>query len=706
MGHCERSEAVPSEINDTVEAEGMGRINYLDFELKISAAGEQYRAVVLHSPGGEGRVDFSLPFSAEGLEILLLRMTRLRRASRRVDSLELAAARQLGEGLFRAVFQGTVRDCLYSSLERALGQDQTGLRLKLRLQDAPSLADLPWEFLFDPDGKRFLAQSVQTPVVRYLELRERIAPLRAALPLRILGMVSSPSDYAELNVEDEQARLEKALKTLIEKGQVQVTWLAKATLGELRRALRAEQYHVFHFIGHGGFDRQTEQGVLTLVDESGRGWLADAERLGVLLHDHRSLRLAVLNACEGARSTPADPFASVAGSLVRQGIPAVIAMQFEISDRAACAFAEEFYAALAQGYAVDAALAEARKAIYCLPEDVEWGTPVLYMRSPDGVLFEVTDRLPALEVIGAQPVRQPEPAVPEKAKPAPVEEAAQAKPTMEKPAPSVVRPKVQDPLAELATFVHIPERKFWIGKYPVTNAQYRRFLEAPDFAERELWVGFLKFGEPPEHRDLGDWGEEGWKWLQANLSKDKVVYPRYWQDETFGIAQEKAPVVGITWYEANAYCKWLLKHWAELVEGRQNRGLKPALVRLPMEAEWVCAAGGDQPSGRYPWDGPGKATKDAQEIVQRANVDASKVGHTTAVDAYPQGASQPYGLFDLAGNVWEWQANYRDKDHDVLALRGGSWLDHRGDARVAVRINDPPDYHWSDGGFRVVALPR
>ena len=95
-----------------------------------------------------------------------------------------------------------------------------------------------------------------------------------------------------------------------------------------------------------------------------------------------TLRLAVLNACEGARSSVDDPFSGVATSLVRREIPAVVAMQLEITDRAAITFACELYAALADGYAIDAALAEARKAIFADENEVEWATPVLFMRVP------------------------------------------------------------------------------------------------------------------------------------------------------------------------------------------------------------------------------------------------------------------------------------------------------------------------------------
>ena len=123
-----------------------------------------------------------------------------------------------------------------------------------------------------------------------------------------------------------------------------------ATLAELQRRLRQGQYHIFHFVGHGGFDKQAEDGILILEDQEERGRRVSAQFLGTLLHDHRPLRLAILNACEGGRASRVDPFAGTAQSLVQQGIPAVIAMQFEVTDDAAICFTREFYAAIAVGY--------------------------------------------------------------------------------------------------------------------------------------------------------------------------------------------------------------------------------------------------------------------------------------------------------------------------------------------------------------------
>jgi formylglycine-generating enzyme required for sulfatase activity len=264
---------------------------------------------------------------------------------------------------------------------------------------------------------------------------------------------------------------------------------------------------------------------------------------------------------------------------------------------------------------------------------------------------------------------------------------------------------------DLATFIPIgTPPQFWIGKYPVTNAQYQRFLEAPDFAEKGYWSAFPKYSEPENYTEIGDWGEEGWKWLQARQQdKDdspdgKRVLPRYWNDPRLGISRRGVPVVGITWYEANAYCKWLQVHWAELEEAQLNPF--PALreARLPLEHEWEQAAGGIKPEGRYAWDEPGKATSEKQEIIRRANVDVSGIDRTTPVGMYLLGASRN-GIFDLSGNVWEWQANYSSESRKYLALRGGSWLNHLSSARVSERYHYAPDDSWLDSGFRVVVFP-
>ena len=157
----------------------------------------------------------------------------------------------------------------------------------------------------------------------------------------------------------------------------------------LRQRLQTEDYNVFHFTGHGGFDQRTQDGVVILEDGAGRGRWVSGQYLGEMLRDERKLRLVLLNVCEGARASSTDPFAGTAQTLVRQGIPAVIAMQFEVTDQSAITFAQEFYRALALSYPVDGAVAEACRAILALGNELEWGTPVLYLRAPDGRIFHM-----------------------------------------------------------------------------------------------------------------------------------------------------------------------------------------------------------------------------------------------------------------------------------------------------------------------------
>jgi hypothetical protein len=333
-------------------------------------------------PTGEAAGAFDLAVDPDLMESVYELGRRVRRAP--ADTL----AQDFGAKLFDALFRDDIRDLYHESLSRTQTQGK-GLRITLALTEVPELMQLPWEFLYHE--RDFLAISDWTPIVRYLDLPTAREPLAVRPPLRILAMVSSPSNAPPLDVERERTNLERALGALVDAGSVEIVWLEQATLAELQRTLRRDgPFHVFHFIGHGGFDEQAKDGVLLLEDERGRGRFVPGLNLGVTLANHTSLRVAVLNSCEGGREADDDPFAGVASSLVRSQIPAVLAMQFEITDRAAATFAGWLYESLADGYPVDAALSQARLAIFNEPNPLEWGTPVLLMRVPDGRIFDVT----------------------------------------------------------------------------------------------------------------------------------------------------------------------------------------------------------------------------------------------------------------------------------------------------------------------------
>jgi hypothetical protein len=162
-----------------------------------------------------------------------------------------------------------------------------------------------------------------------------------------------------------------------------------ATCHEARRS-----WHTFHFVGHGDFDLNAQEGLIAFSEKgTGRRHLLSSRDLARLLDGHPQLRLVFLNSCEGARGSEGDPFSGTAATLVRRGIPAVVAMQYQITDKAAIEFSSTFYESLADGLPVDAAVIEARVAV-SMDSMLEWGTPVLYMRSPDGRLFDISTPAP------------------------------------------------------------------------------------------------------------------------------------------------------------------------------------------------------------------------------------------------------------------------------------------------------------------------
>ena len=306
----------------------------LDFDLVVEALDDGYRTRVIASPAGEAEASLVLPFTDKDLRILVLEVVgsigRLRRKVRRIDAQERQLIENFGGQLYQALFTGPVGDCLQRSRVTANSRD-AGLRIRLRLPGA--LANVPWEYLYDAQHG-FLGLDPDMALVRYLELPEPVQPLLIRPPLRILAMISAPSDMTELDAEKEWGKLAETLEPLRSQGLVEVERLEDGTLAALTRRLGLGEYHVLHFIGHGGYDEDDQDGALALEDDSGKARLVAGRVLRMMIR-HRSLRLVVLNACEGSRVAPDDPFSGVAQALARQGIPAVVAMQFEISDPAA-----------------------------------------------------------------------------------------------------------------------------------------------------------------------------------------------------------------------------------------------------------------------------------------------------------------------------------------------------------------------------------
>ena len=225
---------------------------------------------------------------------------------------------------------------------------------------------------------------------------------------------------------------------------------------------------------------------------------------------------------------------------------------------------------------------------------------------------------------------------------------------------------------------------FKISKYPITNAQFEKFMQAGGYDNKEWW------------------SEEGWKYRQQYNWKA----PRYWRDENYNLPNQ--PVVGVSWFEAEAFCNWLsAEGLGQKVEG------KKLIVRLPTEAEWEFAARGKD-GRKYPWG------KD-EPTPEQANYGQSQINRPTAVGTYRLGAT-PEGIFDLAGNVWEWCLDWYDENYyteckkkgvmknprgpqkgDWRVLRGGAYYSDAAGLRWSGRYGDRPALWSHVYGFRVCA---
>lgn len=399
--------------------------NHLDITVVISPGSDGAYAVrAVDSEGGDYSATLRLPFALRDLGGVVFgvdQTTRTVKARPRPEggdghAPDARSATEFGVELFEALFQGGIKTLLERTRGRASAQ-KAGVRVRLHmgLKDAGMLeaASLPWELMCEPGEQRGLALSTQTLLVRSIASLEPAEPRASLGPLRILLLISNPEGTTPLELADEKRRIEKSWSLL----PGTIVDVIRPVQEDILRALVAHDYHVVHYMGHGDFDNSG--GRLLLQDERGgphpvsgavfAGWL-----------ENEPARLVFLNACKtgtpGAQ-TGMHPFAGVASALVHKGVPAVVAMQYPISNDAATLFAATFYERIAQGYAVDAATTEGRKALETRTP-AEWATPVVYLRSRDGHLFRQWVRGSAVASAGAPPPTQPAPTAPASAPPA------------------------------------------------------------------------------------------------------------------------------------------------------------------------------------------------------------------------------------------------------------------------------------------------
>jgi formylglycine-generating enzyme required for sulfatase activity/predicted phosphodiesterase len=223
----------------------------------------------------------------------------------------------------------------------------------------------------------------------------------------------------------------------------------------------------------------------------------------------------------------------------------------------------------------------------------------------------------------------------------------------------------RNPLELMAEYLLIPGKgtlvpDAFFARYPVTNRLYRRFIDYLQKKNPEYNALFpeSEFNNVLQKIAKNRTWDTGFAEYLKEGKYDLAVLFRSREEDDRKFGGDDQPVVSITWYAARSYCLWL-----SLME---SQGQRTDLYRLPTEREWEWAAAGKE-KRKYPWG-------NAEPTPKLANYDKSNIGATTPVGSYPEGAT-PEGLYDMAGNVWEWQENwYGHNDYpDVRALRGGSW---------------------------------
>ena len=353
----------------------MGEVDYTNLRLSFKQRGDRDYEVTAAIDGGATTTStFTIPMSDEALQEAIRDLSETRSAiteptTRKITPVTAAqqvTAQQFGTTLADALITGDVATMFDEA--RCKG----AVRVRLNMTTEPELLRIPWEFL-RRNGKDLASQRDCT-IVRELVTAEPARPYLVEGKIRMLGVIANPR--RDLDVEGEKRRVTEALAKCND--QVELDWLEDCTFKSLQRKLQGT-YHILHFVGHSAFTDEGES-IILLSDENGMPKEQSADSIAQLIGRQNSLQLVVFNSCDGARTKLDDPFASIATMLVQQGESAVIAMQFEISDPAAKAFAEELYFCLIdRRYPIDAAVAEARIAMLDVNQ-IEFATPVLFLR--------------------------------------------------------------------------------------------------------------------------------------------------------------------------------------------------------------------------------------------------------------------------------------------------------------------------------------
>jgi hypothetical protein len=311
-----------------------------------------------------------------------------------------------GQALFKTLLAD---DELLKAWGEARGRSKQR-RVRLRI-DPPELHALPWELL--RDGSELIAADADTPFSRYLAIGKEWGHALAERPIRVLAVISTPSDLKDkydlpaADVELEQRTLREALSPspgIGEESRVRLSFLSPPiTLARLEAELR-NGYHALHFIGHGGFNAKQQQAALYFENDNRTAQrVIDADFAGMLDRLQAPPQLVVLAACQSARQSLREVFTGLGPRLVQIGLPAVVAMQADVTMLTARQFTATFYRQVLVHGTIDLAMNEARSTLIT-DGRYDAAVPVLFMRLRDGRLWGEAPRAPAQPIEPLRPI--------------------------------------------------------------------------------------------------------------------------------------------------------------------------------------------------------------------------------------------------------------------------------------------------------------
>lgn len=285
--------------------------------------------------------------------------------------------KRVGQKLYEALLNDTKAKKALGSARDDAEKDGLALSYVLRYPPgAPILAALPWELLWDENQALLLSYGKPAPCIRYLDLPQALPPpAPPGSSLRILAVTPKAGVPKEVRAAEQKARTD-AWADLIKDGLVEMEELQQTTpAGLLDRIQDDPPIDIVHFYGRGRY--QIGQGGALLFDaaDDREVWVI-ADKLAGLFS---TARLVMLHAAQSSMSDDAGLLTGVAPALSAAGVPAVVAMQLTVSDKAATRFAAVVYRSLARGDSIQRAVSQGRQALYV--DDSSWFVPTLTIRS-------------------------------------------------------------------------------------------------------------------------------------------------------------------------------------------------------------------------------------------------------------------------------------------------------------------------------------